>query len=207
MMNSKESKNQLYNDNYTEYETIDYPEAQAYENAPQASEPSNFSDADNLERIFSTSRSVSYDESTDYVSADNVGYESDDSGPSATTMQFLNDKELYGKVSDASKLSYDYYSRREADRYNEEKANDGYKIRAKARVMIAVYALAVLTIFALIILNTHLLRTMNVEMSALETRAETLREERDALSDTFDSVSDDLEIERRAQEMGMTKNN
>lgn len=117
-------------------------------------------------------------------------YTTDDSAPSATTMQFVS--------NEVANPFEDYHKKGEA-------VDKKYTINTKGKILIAVYALVVVTVFALIILNTRLLKSMNATSYAKEQQIAQLSEEVNELKSELNYVSSDEVIEEKAAEKGMIK--
>ena len=120
-------------------------------------------------------------------------YASEESTPSRTTMQFVEEENLSRNPLEDYRGDFEL----EDDRK--------YRINTKGKVLIAVYAIVVAAIFALIILNTRLLKSMNTTISSEKSELESLKEITVQLSEELSVVSSDEEIERKALEMGMIK--
>lgn len=118
----------------------------------------------------------------------------DDLVPSGTTMQFVgrDRKYVYEDMNDLD------------EKKESVTAKEG--LSGKSKIMIAVYAIVVLTVFTLIIMNTKLLKSMETSINEQEAHISELVQENDSLSRRYEFVSSDEEVIRRAEEMGMVKN-
>ena len=112
-----------------------------------------------------------------------------DTKPSSTTMQFerMNRAEIY----------QDY--RAEASYQTQT------KVRATAKIAVAVLALIVAILSALVILNTSLLKNMNGVIDGKLTEIEALQEEYSALKDELSEISSDETIIDKAKDFGMVE--
>lgn len=114
-----------------------------------------------------------------------------DATPSSTTMQFekMNRAEIY----------QDY------------RAEDCYatktKVRASAKLAVAVLAIIVALLSILVVLNTSLLKNMNGVIDGKLAEVETLQQEYDALQKELNEISSDEIIIDKAEEIGMVKGN
>lgn len=125
-----------------------------------------------------------------------------DAMPSTTTMQF---RSKGGPLREELPIDRNIYTY-ELDNARPDTDEDRqYRISTRGKVLIAVYALVVVTIFALIMLNTRLLRNLNNDVAVMEMRIEALNRQNEELDKELDFVSDDAQIEKKAQEMGMVK--
>lgn len=118
--------------------------------------------------------------------------------PTSTTMQFTGKNRNY---------IYEDLNECEDDEENAEEENVSYKINTKGKIIIAVYALVVLTIFTLIIMNTRLIHNMNTSISESEARIAMMEAENVRLYDELNYVSQETEILKRAEAIGMVAGN
>lgn len=192
---SNEMKNNNQQNGYVAYE--DYDAGSGYAR-------NGYSSAESLEReLFynvnntNGSSGSSYREqgsfapsATEYANSDNYEEYADENGedsrPSQTTMQFRNQNPY--------ELSHEE---------GENASQRRYKISTKGKVIAAVYAIVIATILALIVLNTQLLKNMDEQIAAQQTRIDSLIEQGQQLTETYDYLRSDDVIEQKAEDLGM----
>jgi len=124
------------------------------------------------------------------IKIENIQIDEEEIKPTSTTMQFIDmDKnafELKKEVHESNQVSF--------------------KITTKAKIMFCVYAIVILTLFTLIILNTRALKSLNTEISDMQTQVTVMEETKDKLINDLNIVSSEDTIKQRAEDiLGMVE--
>lgn len=116
----------------------------------------------------------------------------EDIQPTSTTMQFGDNADNAQVFNDMAK--------------QKEEVNEGYRLNAKGKLVVALYAVAVALILTLIVLNTGVLAMLSKSNAETTARLNAAVEQYNAVSAEIDAVSSDAYVTEIAEnEFGMIK--